>query len=140
MKKVKHRELLPDYKLLPPVKSTKDIEPLDDFVGQERAREALEFGIKSKFKGYNIYVSGPTGTGRRTFVERYLKEHAKSLKKPKDLAYVYNFDDPSSPEALMMPAGMGNKLKKDMQDLVSKIHNALKRHLTAMNIPRKNRK
>ena len=126
MKKVKYRDLLPNYGLLPFVKSTQDIEPLDDFVGQERAREALELGVKSKFKGYNIFVSGPTGTGRRTFVERYLKEYAKSLKKPKDLAYVYNFDDPSSPKALMMPAGMGKKLRKDMQDLVGKLHEALK--------------
>jgi len=127
MRRVGYKELLPNWDFLPSVESTQEIEPLDDFVGQERAREALDFGIRNKSKGYNIFVSGPTGTGRRTFVERYLKEYAKLRKKPNDLAYVYNFDDPSSPKALMMPAGMGKRLRKDMQELVVKIHKALKR-------------
>ena len=31
-------------------------------IGQERAAEALKFGLQIKDKGYNLYVSGATGT------------------------------------------------------------------------------
>ncbi len=127
MKKIKWKELLPDYSLLPKFRYTDEIDVKYSFVGQERAREALELGISITHQGYNVFVVGPTGTGRRTFVMDYIKAFAERLPTPDDLAYVYNFEDPSSPKALKMKAGMGRKLKKDMEGIVEYVVDALKK-------------
>jgi hypothetical protein len=46
-------------------KTTKEVAPLEEIVGQERAVRALKFGLGIKEKGFNIYVAGYPGTGRR---------------------------------------------------------------------------
>ena len=43
---------------------TKDLVSLREFIGQERATRALEFGLNMMSAGYNIYVGGLTGTGK----------------------------------------------------------------------------
>ena len=45
-------------------KTTKEITPVKDIIGQNRAVQAIEFGLKMKQKGYNIYVAGASGVGR----------------------------------------------------------------------------
>ena len=45
-------------------KCTSDLAPLREFIGQERATRAVEFGINMANSGYNIYVAGLTGTGK----------------------------------------------------------------------------
>ena len=45
--------------------STKGLAPLREFIGQDRAIRAIEFGLSMDRDGYNIYVAGLTGTGRR---------------------------------------------------------------------------
>ncbi|MCL1786885.1 MAG: AAA family ATPase, partial [Defluviitaleaceae bacterium] len=52
--------------------------PSKELIGQERAAEALEFGLRMKEKGYNIYVCGSTGTGRTTFSLEYAKKIAET--------------------------------------------------------------
>ena len=41
--------------------TTKELEPINDGIGQERGIKALEFGINVDVKGYNIYLEGPNG-------------------------------------------------------------------------------
>ena len=43
---------------------TKELAPLKEFIGQQRAISALQFGLEMTRTGYNIYVSGLTGTGK----------------------------------------------------------------------------
>ena len=90
-------------------------------IGQERAAEALAFGLQMKEKGYNIYVCGSTGTGRTTFSQEYAINKAKTETIPPDLCYVYNFDNPKHPKLLRLPAGMGKHLKKDMTELLDRL-------------------
>ena len=45
-------------------RTTAQLEPLDGIVGQERAVRAFDFGLEVKMKGYNIYMAGPSGTGK----------------------------------------------------------------------------
>ena len=47
--------------------TTKDMNPMKGIIGQERGTQALGFGLRIKKKGYNIYVSGLSGTGRSSF-------------------------------------------------------------------------
>ena len=55
--------------------STKDIKPLNEIIGQDRAKQAVSFAMSIREKGYNIYAVGRNGLGKRTMVMRYLKNH-----------------------------------------------------------------
>lgn len=107
--------------------TTDEIEPLRTIIGQERAKKAFEFGLKINTKGYNIYMCGPTGTGKTSFAESYLKEVAKQKPAPNDWVYVYNFINPDSPVAIGLPKGMGKVFKKDMSDFIEFVVNDLKK-------------
>jgi predicted ATP-dependent protease len=92
-------------------------------IGQPRALEALRMGVRVRAKGYNVYVSGAPGTGRRTAVLRVLAEEPIAPEKLRDLVYVYNFSSPLEPTALILPAGEGKAFKRDLHRMVE----ALKR-------------
>ena len=64
--------------------NTEDLEPFRGVLGQERAVEALQFGVAMPRPGYNVFVMGEPGTGRFSFVKRYLKAEAKRLESPAD--------------------------------------------------------
>ncbi|MFN4227474.1 MAG: Lon protease family protein [Candidatus Ratteibacteria bacterium] len=101
--------------------TTEEVPPLEGIIGQERAKRALEFGLKIKSKGYNIFVTGITGSGRTTSVEQAVKKIAEQGKTPDDWCYVYNFTNPDTPNILRFPPGKANEFKKDMEDLVNEI-------------------
>ncbi len=107
--------------------STAELEPLHDIIGQDRAVQALEFGLKIHIRGYNIYMSGPTGTGKTSYAEEYIKSIAKNQKVPNDWCYVYNFKNSNQPTSLSLPAGMGKVFQKDMDDFIKTIENDLPR-------------
>ncbi|MFO0970720.1 MAG: ATP-binding protein [Gemmataceae bacterium] len=93
---------------------TSELEPLTDIIGQERAVEALEFGLSMKSAGFNLYVSGPVGTGKGTMVRQMVKRLAQGAPAPSDWCYVNNFQDPSRPVGLSFPAGQGCAFKREM--------------------------
>ncbi|MCX6375979.1 MAG: AAA family ATPase, partial [Armatimonadetes bacterium] len=101
-----------------PFETTDEIEPLKGTVGQDRGVSAVRFGIDVKTSGFNLYIAGPTGTGRNSTVHAFVTEQAKREPVPDDLCYVNNFKDPDSPKAIILPAGMGCGLVKDMDELV----------------------
>ena len=101
-----------------PFTDTSKIEPLYGIIGQDRAVKALEFGINIKTRGYNIYLSGMTGTGKTSYAQNFLKKIAAKEKVPDDWCYVYNFDKPNEPTSLKLPAGKGKEFVKDMEDFV----------------------
>lgn len=98
--------------------STAELEPSHGIIGQERAVKAMNFGLKIRTRGYNIYMSGLTGTGKTNYAERYIKKIAESGKVPSDWCYVYNFDKPTQPMAVSLPAGLGKVFQKDMDDFI----------------------
>jgi len=127
MKKLSYENLVMNDDFLPDFNTTEEFPSCEILIGQERARKAVETGLKIKEKGYNIFVAGPTGTGRRTFVQNILKEVAKNRPRPKDWAYVYNFDDPQFPKVLSLEPGFGREFKKDMGNLIDEVIEALNR-------------
>src|SRR5580692_3130510 len=72
-------------------------------IGQERAAEAVEFALRMRRKGYNVYALGPAGSGRHSLVEDLLRRRAASEPTPPDLCYVNNFADPQKPQRLDLP-------------------------------------
>ncbi|MEF1258856.1 AAA family ATPase [Vibrio harveyi] len=108
-----------------PCKSTKELPPIDEIVGQERAQKAVEFAMSIKEKGYNIYAIGQNGLGKRTMILRYLNRHQHDAAALFDWCYVANFEDTRIPKVLKLPCGIGNKLKVDIEKLMGKLLNAL---------------
>jgi predicted ATP-dependent protease len=90
-------------------------------IGQPRALAALTMGTEIKSKGYNIFVSGQTGTGRRTAIKKVLNDYPFDRKILRDIAYVYNFSQPDRPKPLYLKPGNAQKLKKGMHELVEYI-------------------
>ncbi|TYQ18034.1 UNVERIFIED_CONTAM: lon-related putative ATP-dependent protease [Acetivibrio alkalicellulosi] len=97
---------------------TSKLGTFDDIIGQERAVKSMEFGLKIKTRGYNIFMSGMTGTGKTSYALSVVKKIAKELKTPDDWCYVYNFDNPNQPKAINLPVGIGKIFQKDMEDFI----------------------
>ncbi len=91
--------------------TTETMNPTDEIIGQDRAQKALRFGLEIQERGFNIYVSGMPGTGRRTAVRNFLDELAKTKPRADDWVYVNNFSNPYEPLAIRLPAGMSTQLK-----------------------------
>lgn len=101
--------------------TTDDLEPFRGVLGQERAVEALQFGVAMPRPGYNVFVMGEPGTGRFSFVQRYLKAEAKRQPSPLDRVYVNNFDEPREPRALELPAGTAAAFIADIGQLIDNL-------------------
>lgn len=97
-----------------PFADTRELEHLDNYFGQERATEALNFGVSIEHEGYNIFVLGPTGMGRHQMVSNFVGQFASERPAPTDWCYVNNFEAPHQPRVLALPAGMARQLEKDM--------------------------
>lgn len=100
---------------------TSELEPITDIIGQERAVEALEFGLSMKSPGFNLYVSGPVGTGKATLVRQMVTRLAQAAQAPFDWCYVNNFQDASRPVSLSFPAGQGCAFKRDMATFIESL-------------------
>ena len=88
-------------------------------LGQERALEAIELGIQIKRPGFNIFVVGPAGSGRRLLAEHVVAQHARNEPVPSDYCYVHNFAHPRLPKALRLQPAQGARLRDHMERLVS---------------------
>ena len=88
-------------------------------IGQDRAVQAIDFGVGIASFGFNIYALGSTGTGRTTTLRTFLERIAVNQPVPSDWIYVYNLADPHRPNAISLPAGTAVDFGRDMQELVS---------------------
>ncbi|MBE5933943.1 MAG: ATP-dependent protease [Lachnospiraceae bacterium] len=106
-------------------KSTAELSPWEGIIGQERAVKAFDFGLAVKMKGYNIYMSGSSGTGKTTYARVNTEKLAATEPVPKDWCYVHNFDKPKEPIALCFEPGVGKLFKEDMEELMTNIKKEL---------------
>lgn len=106
---------------------TKDLAPLREFIGQDRAIRAIEFGLSMTRDGYNIYVSGLTGTGKSSIVKTYIQKlvEKKLDHRLEDWCYLYNFGDPDRPQAVNLPQGKGKSFKDQIVNLLQKLKEEL---------------
>jgi lon-related putative ATP-dependent protease len=101
-----------------PFRSTEEVAPLTATLGQERALEALRFGVGVDSQGYNLFVTGLSGSGRTFTVRSFLDRTAASRPAPDDWVHVHNFEHADSPKALNLPAGRGRELAADMDAFI----------------------
>ncbi len=98
--------------------TTEEVEELSHFIGQDRALEAVDFGIGMQQQGFNLFVIGPEGSGRHTVVESFLHEKASKEATPSDWCYVHNFHQPHKPLALELPPSQGQVFKGEIFELI----------------------
>jgi predicted ATP-dependent protease len=108
-----------------PFETTSELDPLDEIIGQERAVEAIQFGMAIDRRGFNVFVHGPSGHGKLTAVHHYLGATASARPAPPAWCYRYNFDEPHRPLGLRLAPGRGGQLRADMDRLVDDLLVAL---------------
>ncbi|MGH6960650.1 MAG: AAA family ATPase, partial [Dongiaceae bacterium] len=108
-----------------PFATTEELPDLDELPGQERAFDAVRFGIGIRRPGYNLFALGGPGAGKHAMVGEFVQRVAAGAPTPPDLCYVYNFEVPQRPVALQLPPGMAAKLRADMVELVDDLKNAV---------------
>ncbi len=102
-------------------KSTTELKPAVEIIGQLRAIKSLRFGLDIQVHGFNIYVAGYHGTGRTTAVKAFLEKLAAGKPVPPDWCYVNNFKDSYQPQALRLPAGKGKEFAEDIRRLIDEV-------------------
>ncbi len=105
--------------------TTAELEELKHMVGQQRAVEAIRFGAGMDVDGFNLFVLGPPGTGRHSFIRQFLAQRASNRPPAPDWCYVNNFQQPQKPKALELPAGRGRELRDDVSRLLGEVHTAV---------------
>ncbi len=137
LKSPKHNELKPeDLKWTCDTKvfdfeDTKDVKPIEGIVGQERALKALRLGVELKSPGYNIFITGLSGTGKFTAIRQMLESITPDCSNLSDYVYVNNFKDEDRPILLSFPAGQANKFKKDLSRAIKFLQEKIPQILSA---------
>ena len=101
-----------------PFETTAELENGAQIIGQQRALEAIRFGVGIGHEGFNLYAQGPNGVGKETAVKQYLSQIAPTAATPDDWCYVYNFAQPHKPEALQFPPGKAVPFRDEMKQLI----------------------
>lgn len=120
LKAPKHAELKPEdlrWTCDPKIfdfDTTKTVKPMEGIIGQERALKALRIGVDLKSPGYNIFITGLSGTGKFTTIKKVLESISINHAKLYDYAYVNNFKDEDRPILLVFDAGKAIHFKKDL--------------------------
>ena len=111
--------------------SSKRLKPLNNFLGQDRAKASVEAGLALPYSGYNIFAVGTAGLGKRTMIKRLLQQHAKSMPTPDDWVYVNNFVHARQPLAFCFPAGQGPKFQTALHQAWQSTLKQLERRFSA---------
>ncbi len=105
--------------------TTAELEAPEGILGQERAIEAMELGIRIRGDSFNVFAMGPAGLGKMTTIQKLVQVEAARQPVPPDWCYVNNFAQPHKPQALRLPAGHGARLQRDMTQLIEDLGNAI---------------
>ena len=108
-----------------PFQTTSELADVDEAPGQDRAVEAIRFGIGMAHRSYNLFAMGSEGLGRRTLVDRLLRQSASQRPTPPDWCYVFNFKTPHKPTRVPLPTGRALAFQHDMARLVEDLRTGI---------------
>lgn len=110
--------------------TTKDLEPFNGIIGQERALSAIKSAMQIPQKGFNLYVSGSIGIGKTAYALSIVNNLSQKQKIPNDYCYIYNFENPNEPIAVSLEPGMGSEFKRDMNRFIKNLLDRLQKDLS----------
>ncbi|MFN3202430.1 MAG: Lon protease family protein [Bradymonadia bacterium] len=87
-------------------------------IGQPRAVEAILLGMEMESPGFNVFVCGPSGTGKMSTVRALLGEGPDRRRPLHDYVYVHRFEDADRPRLIRMKAGDGARFKRQVEAFV----------------------
>lgn len=102
-------------------KTTQEIEPTEEFLGQKRAKFSLKMGLSTHKPNHNMIVVGEPSTGKLGLTTKILKEFSACREAPLDWIYVNNFKDSRKPWAIQLPPGTSKALKSDIEDFIDNL-------------------
>lgn len=105
--------------------TTAELAGLSEHIGQMRAMDAVRFGAGIRREGYNMFVLGPAGVGKRSMVNQLLSKKALTGPQSADWCYLNNFKQPHKPLATALPPGRGVELQVQMTQLVDYLRTAI---------------
>lgn len=91
------------------------------FVGHDRAKEALDFGLSMTSVGFNVFAMGEHGTGRQTLIQQLLNKLAKEQPTPVEWCYINNFDESHAPYKLYVNPGDGKQLLSRINKFIDEL-------------------
>lgn len=106
-------------------RTSEEVAPLEEIIGQKRALDSIEFGLDLRRAGFNIYVLGDTGTGRTSAIRAFVGRLAEGGPVPRDWCYVFNFREPTEPVAISLEPGRGVEFRRDMAALVAHLRSEI---------------
>ncbi len=106
--------------------TTRELEDLEQIVGQERAIAAIRFGIGIEGVGFNIFAMGPSGIGKHHVIGVFLDECAPSEDTPPSWCYVHNFEEPGAPRAIALAPGRASAARDTVNELLVEIEVAVR--------------
>lgn len=87
----------------------------NEIIGQPRALRAMAMGLALKQNGYNLFVSGDSGSGRLTAVRRMAEQQRGDVSLLRDIVYLFNFQEPDQPKVLLFTPGRGEAFHDRME-------------------------
>ncbi|MCC5862344.1 MAG: AAA family ATPase [Gammaproteobacteria bacterium] len=106
--------------------STAELESeVPELLGQQRALEAIQLAAHIERQGFNLFVIGAPGSGKRAAVRRHLEARAGEMPAPADWVYVNNFSEAQKPIALQLPPGTARGLRDALDELIEDLRTVL---------------
>ena len=118
---LKRKDLQLSFDNLPMFKTTMEILPYENIIGQKQAIKSINLGLEMDKKGYNIFISGESGTGKTSYIIKKVEEYAKDLPAPRDWCYVYNFEEEIKPLAIPLLTETSTEFKKEFDEFIASI-------------------
>lgn len=98
---------------------TSNASPLVQF--QHRAIKSLNLALSMDAPGYNVYLSGDVGAGKEALAKEIIQGFAATKPTPPDQVYVYNFDEPKTPQLFLFEPGQGQVFQQELEALVEEL-------------------
>ena len=106
------------------LKSQKRVTPFD-LSSHNRAREAIDLGMKMRAPDFNIFIIGKSRTRRILGTCQYVQTYLDQLPSPADWIYLNNFQQKNKPRYYRFPAGTGKEFQNKLCSCVQKIQISL---------------
>ncbi len=105
--------------------TTDELERLGGALGQDKATEALRFGVGMQASGYNVFLLGESKPDMRELTRHVIENEAVVRPPPQDWCYVKQFNANHKPMAIALPKGQGHRFREDMNQFIEDLRSML---------------